>query len=68
MASFNDKSPREEILHGLSELHKNHGLLDILEIVRQSFETDDKVLFQKLFVIDGRKHVVLQRYHDNMSN
>ena len=58
VASFTDESPREELLFGLSELHKNLILLNILEIVRQSFETDEKVLFKKLFV-DGRKHVDL---------
>ena len=32
--------------------------MDILDIVRQSFETDEKVLFKRLF-INGRKHVDL---------
>ena len=45
-------------LHGLSEMHKNLALLDILEIVHQSYEADVKVLFKKLFV-DRRKHVGL---------
>ena len=32
-ASFNNESPKEMFLHGLSEMHKNLALLDILEIV-----------------------------------
>ena len=44
VASFNKESPREELSHVLSEMHKNDGLLDILEII-QDFEADEVVLF-----------------------
>ena len=81
-ASFNNESPKEMFLLGLSEMHKNLALLDVLEIVRDSYEAGAVVLFHKLFV-DRKKYVgyhvklhrcllqiirVLHRYHDNMSN
>ena len=57
VAAFNNESPKDALLYGLSEMHKNEGLLilDILEIV-QDFEADEIVLFQKLF-IDRKKLV-----------
>ena len=48
-ASFNNESPKEALLAGLSDMHQNKSLRDILDIV-WDFEAEESVLFQKLFV------------------
>ena len=48
-ASFSNESPKEALLAGLSEKHRNDYLLEILDNVRD-FEAEQSVIFQKLFV------------------
>ena len=52
MNPFDNGSPKEVIMHGLSELHKNLALLEILEFVHQSYEADDNVLFKSCLLIE----------------
>ena len=47
-ASFCNESPQEAILAGLSEMHKNHNLLEILDLV-QYYEGDEDVLYKEAF-------------------
>ena len=38
--SFSLESSKEMLVHGLSKMHKKLALLDILEIVSQSYEAE----------------------------
>ena len=64
VASFNGGCPKEALLYVLSEMHKNDGLLEILEIV-QDFEADEDVLFQKLFLDRIKQVDIMFNYIDD---